>query len=85
MFFEYEPTYHVETNTWGNWEQFEGAQAAEEYAIDFVFIKGKEGKHFNLDFTKIEDIKADIEIEGITENVSISDHSSISVGLTLLL
>ena len=83
--FEYEPTYHGETNTWGQWQLFQSAQSVYEYAIDFVFIKAKEGKEFKLDFTEVKDYKAAIEIGDQTEEVSISDHSAVSVGLTLTL
>ena len=83
--FQYEPTYHGETNTWGKWQQFQASQSVNEYAIDFVFIKAKEGKEYKLDYTEVKDYKAMIEIEGKMEEVSISDHSAVSVGITLKL
>ena len=50
-----------------------------------MFIKAKEGKEFKLDYTEVKDYKAMIEINDHTEQVSISDHSAVSVGITMKL
>ena len=81
--FEYEPTYHVENNTWGDWEPYFASQSIGEYALDHVFIKAKEGKSFTLEYAEINDLQAPIQIQGKTEQISVSDHSSISVGFKL--
>ena len=82
--FEYEPTYNAENNTWGSWEHFFASQSINEYALDHVLIKAKEGKSFSFDYTEIKDFQAPIQIhDGQTEQISISDHNSVSVGIKL--
>ena len=83
--FEYEPTYHAENNTWGNWEHFFASQSINEYALDHVLIKAKEGKSFSFDYTEIKDFQAPIQIhDDQIEQISISDHNSVSVGIKLI-